>query len=38
VLAVPDPTDVVFRIMLLDQFEYVFTSFSMAAKLKLAVS
>lgn len=38
VLAVPNPHDVIFRIMLLDQFEYIFSSFGTAAKLNLDVA
>jgi hypothetical protein len=37
VLAVPDPHDVIFRIMLLDQFDYIFSSFSMCQKLEMNV-
>lgn len=33
VLAVPNPHSVIHRIMLLDQFEYIFTSFGIAAQL-----
>lgn len=38
VLAVPDPLDAILRVTLLDQFEYIFLSFSMAAKLNPGVS